>query len=150
MCNEQTKEMFAGIFCEYKSIRFIRIRNVKLSIIYWITMLVVLMYVVIFTILVDKGYQDTAEVTGTTSIKLKGSGSIGDDNGPIEDLIPVDAMDLVQPSMEEDAFFIITAVTQTPNQTRQLDCPGNEDIPECTPQDTSPCNEYFYDPDSQG
>ncbi len=52
--------------------------------------------------------------------------------------------------MEENAFFIITAITQTPNQTRQLNCPGNDDVPECTPEDTSPCNEYFYDPDSQG
>ena len=52
--------------------------------------------------------------------------------------------------MEENAFFIISAQTTTPNQTYQYDCEGNEDVPECTPEDTSACNEYLYDPESQG
>merc|ERR1719410_1238649 len=112
-------------------------------------MFLVLIYVALFTVYLDKGYQDTDQVTGTTSIKLKGSASIGDENGPIENLIPLDAMDLVQPPMEENAFFIITARTITPNQTRS-NCNGNEDVPTCNSTDVSNCNENLYDADSQG
>ena len=118
-------ETFASIFCEYKSIRFIRVRNVKLSCIYYIAMALVLVYVVAYTIILEKGYQSNDTVTGTTSVKLKGRGAIGDENGAIEDLVPLDSMDLVQPSMEENAFFVVTSMTITPNQTRQLDCDGN-------------------------
>ena len=150
MVSEKLRESIASLCCEYKSVRFIKVRNVKLSIIYWITMLLVLLYVVLFTIVWDKGYQDTDQVSGTTSIKLKGSASIGDENGPIENLIPLDAMDLVQPPMEENAFFITTARTITPNQTRELNCLGNEDVPTCNSTDTSNCNDGLYNADSQG
>eukprot|EP01083_Nonionella_stella_P125466 379507_1 len=150
MCNETQRETLAGLLCEYKSTRFIRVRNVKLSIIYWMTLFLILVYVIVFTIFIDKGYQATGTVSGTTSVKLKGSGSIGDVNGPIANLRPLDAMDLVQPSMEENAFFVITAMALTPNQTRKLNCPGNADSPECTPQDTTACNQVLHDPKSNG
>ena len=95
MGKEEICELLSSLFCEYKSIRFIKVRNVKLSIIYWFTMLLVLIYVIVFTVVEDRGYQQTGQVSGSTSIKLKGSASIGDENGPLQDLIPLDAMDLV-------------------------------------------------------
>ena len=64
---------------------------------------------VVFTNVLEKGYQETATVSGTTSVKLKGSASIGDEDGPVTDLLVVDAMDLVQPSIEQNAFFLVTA-----------------------------------------
>ena len=72
-------------------------------------MLFVALYVVLFTIFMEKGYQNTTTAYGTTSIKLKGTGSIGDESGSRQELIPLDAMDLVQPQIEENAFFIVTA-----------------------------------------
>ena len=74
-----------------------------------VSMVLIAMYVVLFTIVSQKGYQVTDTVSGTTSVKLKGSGAIGDINGPINDLLVVDAMDLVQPSFEQNAFFLVTA-----------------------------------------
>ena len=73
------------------------------------TQLLVAAYVVVFTIMMEKGYQHTAPVSGTTSIKLKGTASIGNASGPRHELIPLDAMDLVQPQIEENAFFLVTA-----------------------------------------
>ena len=136
--------------------------------------MLIAMYVVLYTIVLEKGYQTTDTVSGTTSVKLKGSGSIGDESGPATDLLVVDAMDLVQPSMEQNAFFLVTArymfmkpvavlneliymfsclacyrrVT-TPNQTRQTNCAGNHDVPECTTENTTLCNEELYNPSSQ-
>ena len=48
--------------------------------------------------------------------------------------------------------FVVTARSITPNQQRQFDCPGNEDVPFCTFEDTSNCTQYgtAYDPESQG
>mmetsp|Transcript_38665 Transcript_38665/g.61717 ORF Transcript_38665/g.61717 Transcript_38665/m.61717 type:complete len:392 (+) Transcript_38665:19-1194(+) len=150
MSSNQCCEVLASLLCEYKSVRFIRVRNVKLSILYWIIMFFVLLYVVLGTVWYEKGYQDTDTASGTTSAKIKGSASIGDVNGPLQDLIPFDAMDLVQPSMEENSFFLITARTITPNQTRQIDCPGNDDVPTCSSTDTLNCTQQLYDADSQG
>ena len=143
-----------------------------------VAVLFVALYVVMFTILWEKGYQDTAPVSGTTSIKLKGTGSIGNESGPWQELLPLDAMDLVQPSIEENAFFVVTAryhnqsvIVQynhqwcdwcpipffgdyfraiTPNQTRQLDCEGNGDVPECSAENTTLCTQQLYSPESQG
>jgi len=65
-------------------------------------------------------------------------------------LLPLDAMDLVQPSIEENAFFVVTSRAITPNQTRQLDCEGNGDVPLCSAENTTLCNQQLYSPESQG
>lgn len=70
-------------------------------------MLGVMLYVVMFTILMNKGYQETIEVTGTTSIKVKGSGSIGNESESWENLLPVDAMDTTK--IDENALFVWTS-----------------------------------------
>ena len=83
-------------------------------------------YVIGYTMIANKGYQIKDEIAGTTGAKIKGTGSIGNDTNynDITELIPLDAMDLVRPSMEENAFFLTTAMTVTPNQTQTI-CDGN-------------------------
>ena len=138
--------------CQYKSIRFIQVKNKKLACIYYSLILLVLAYVIGFTIVYNKGYQVKDEVAGTTGIKIKGSGSIGNDTNytDITELTPLDAIDLVRPAMEENAFFLTTAMTVTPNQTQEI-CDGNpNEAPECTSTNTDPCKEEFYAWDSQG
>jgi len=145
-------QRIADALCQYKSIRFIQVKNKKLAFIYYSLLLLVLAYVVGYTVIAQKGYQIADEVAGTTGVKIKGSASIGNDTDftDITTLIPLDAMDLVRPPMEENAFFLTTAMTVTPNQTRGI-CDGNiNEAPECTPQDTSACTEELYSWDSQG
>lgn len=136
--------------CSYKSVKYVKVKNHKLSAVYWTTMLLVAIYIVAYTIVGQKGYQETSGVSGSTSIKVKGTGSIGDVNGPISELLPLDAMDLVQPSIEQNSLFVVTARVITPNQTRSMHCEGNRDVPECTVNDTSACTESLHDPFSQG
>eukprot|EP01084_Bolivina_argentea_P253414 425654_1 len=144
-------DKLSELLCEYKSVRFIRVRNVKLATLYYIIMFLVLVYVVAFTIIYDKGYQAIDDVTGTTSAKLKGTGCIGNytNFNDIQDLTVLDAMDLVQPSMEENAFFVATSIVTTPNQTRTL-CDGNGDVPSCTADNTTACQSQFFSPESEG
>ena len=62
--------------------------------IYYCTMILVLLYVVLFTVVIEKGYQHFGPVVGTTSAKLKGTAS----TDPVLDNISpseiYDAMDL--------------------------------------------------------
>ena len=108
-----------------KSTRFIRVRNPKLVCIYYSVIVFVLLYVVFYTIYWDYGYQKYDTVVGTSSAKLKGTGSIGNISDYRQSSV-YDAMDLVVPPNEENAFFIATSQIITPNQTRQ-DCLGNSD-----------------------
>jgi len=140
MCDLHTR--FGDVCCKYKSVRFVRIRDVRLSVLYWVTVLAVVLYVAIWTLLVEKGYQSSAPVSGTTSIKVKGSGSIGNESGPLLELLPLDAMDLV--AIEENAFFVVTSRVTTPNQTRGV-CEGNEDVQECSEADATPCTTQHID-----
>ena len=84
--------------------------------IYYFIQFLVLCYVIGYTIIANRGYQAEDDVNGSTSVKLKGSGSIG--NGIT--LQPLDSMDLVVPS--------------------------NEMAPLCTHNDTSNCTEIEFSP----
>eukprot|EP00486_Rosalina_sp_Unknown_P005631 CAMPEP_0201573202 /NCGR_PEP_ID=MMETSP0190_2-20130828/16919_1 /ASSEMBLY_ACC=CAM_ASM_000263 /TAXON_ID=37353 /ORGANISM="Rosalina sp." /LENGTH=338 /DNA_ID=CAMNT_0047999875 /DNA_START=211 /DNA_END=1227 /DNA_ORIENTATION=+ len=59
-------------------------------------------------------------------------------------------MDLVVPSIEENAFFVTTSMILTPDQERDT-CPGNKDVQHCNSTDNScPSKKGLYDPMSQG
>jgi len=140
------RERLEDAFCVYKSTRFIRVKNKKLVTVYYITILFVLLYIGLYTIYAEKGYQTKDQVTGTTSAKLKGTGSVNGSIGTTTGTV-FDAMDLVVPSVEEDAFFVTTSMILTPNQSRSI-CAGNDDVSFCN--DTTPCSAGTYSPKSQG
>ena len=133
------------IFCQYQSIRFITVKNKKLASIYYLILLLVLAYIVGYTVVLSKGYQASNDVTGSTAVKIKGSGAIGNE----ATLQPLDAMDLVVPSNEMDAFFLTTTITSTRNQTQSV-CDGDDDAPLCTADDASNCTLETFSWDSQG
>ena len=126
------------IFCVYQSVRHISVKNKKLAITYWLCLFAVLMYVIFYTIVYEKGYQRKDDVIGAVSTKTKGSGSI-DTNSHIQGTF--DSIDLIYPSIETNSLFIATAITNTPNQI-QSDCIGNSDSDECV--NDSDCNEGEY------
>merc|ERR1712228_359636 len=88
---------------------------------------------------------------GTTKAKLKGSACIGDlkNYKNINELQPLDKMDIVESPNEQDAFFITTSRRITTNQTRRV-CNGNNKVPKCAANDASACKEELYSPNSQG
>ena len=100
------KETLEDAFCVYKSTRFIRVKNRKLAIVYYSCLLLVLVYIAVYTVWYDNGYQAADPVTGTTSVKLKGTGSVGGKVGTTDGIV-YDAMDLVVPSIEVTSFKTI-------------------------------------------
>ena len=128
------------------SVRLIRVGDWKLALIYWALILAVSLYVIIYTIMIEKGYQIQDEATGTVSTKVKGTASTGDYYN-WSNAVPFDAIDLIYPPIEANALFITTSFVSTPLQTRGI-CNGNEDINDCDTDDD--CNENDYNWKSQG
>ena len=104
------RETCEEIFCVYKSTRFLRVKNYKLSVVYYTTLVGVLLYVVLFTVIDEKGYQYQDPVTGTTSAKIKGTASVGGVQGSVSGTV-YDAMDIVVPSIEVNIY--ITNITKS-------------------------------------
>ena len=119
-----------------------RVKNTPLAIAYYFLMLCVFLYVIIYTIYVERGYLTFDEATGTVSTKVKGTASTGDYFN-YTNAIPYDAMDIIYPAVESNALFITTSFVSTPLQTRGI-CNGNEDIDECTTDDDCEFNDYNW------
>jgi len=136
--------------CDYKSVRYINVRSPRVAAAYWATMGLITIYILAYSVMYQQGYQDTDDVSGTTSVKVKGTGAIGNINGSVSDLLPLDAVDLVQPSLEQESLFVVTSRVITRNQTRSMHCEGNGDIPECTTDNTTLCEQSLFDAFSHG
>jgi len=76
------------------------------------------MYILVYSIIVKKGYQEFDTLIGEISTKVKGT-ALSDDGTLI-----FDANDLVIPPQELNALFIASSFIRTP-QERSL-CPGND------------------------
>eukprot|EP01083_Nonionella_stella_P097817 274987_1 len=127
---------------QYNSVRFLRVKNWKLAVVYWLLLATVLSYVIIFTIVVEKGYQTHDEAIGNVATKVKGTASTGDYYNWTNAMV-FDAMDLIHPPIESNALFIATSYVTTPLQTRGT-CNGNEDIGECTADTDCEYNDYNW------
>ena len=62
----------------YIPVRFIKVGNTCLALLYYIAMLLLLAYVGIFQIWYKGGYQKTSPFEGAVDIKVKGAGFLGD------------------------------------------------------------------------
>ena len=75
------EETLTDILCQYKSVRFISVKNKKVATVYYILITVVLAYIIGYTIIYDKCYQVQDDVNSVTSVRIKGSGAIVSSNG---------------------------------------------------------------------
>lgn len=89
----------------------------RLGLIYRFVQIAIVAYVVVFVLIIEKGYQsiDNKAVSGTTT-KLKGVGSSSIDSRDIWDV-----SDLVIMSQGSGGFFLTSSVVLTDNQT-QTEC----------------------------
>eukprot|EP01084_Bolivina_argentea_P189815 326344_1 len=130
-------------FLQYKSVRHVRVKNWKLTVVYWLLLVIVASYVVIYTIILEKGYQETDEAIGTVATKIKGTASVGDMYN-WTNLVPYDAIDLRHPAIETNGIFIATSLISTPQQRGV--CNGNvaQAISECSSDDDCDTNKHHW------
>lgn len=91
-------------------------------------MLAIGLYVLIYTVIIEKGYQQFGGLVGTVSPKVKG---VGTDNQTGE---VFDIYDGVMPAIEQDSLFVTTKFVRT-SQTRGT-CPGDDRSTEACESDT--------------
>jgi len=105
----------------YPSVRFVRVRNKSLALLYYAINFAILLYVIVYSIIINKAYQEADTMIGTTAVKLKGAASTGTGSN----ITIYDSIDLTIPPIEQGAFFVTTNFIKTANQMRGT-CEGND------------------------
>lgn len=91
---------------------FVKIHDSKLAITYNVLTFVILLYVIIYSIVIEKGYQKYENLISSTFVKVKGSVR----GGP--DVSIWDSTDMVVPPLLPDAVFVTTNFVATDQQER--------------------------------
>lgn len=127
-----------GIFFEYDTPRIVHIQSKKVGVINRFIQLCIIGYVIGFAIIFKKGYQDFDNVQSVVTTKVKGIVMVNTTAYP--DIQPIwDVADYVVPPQENNAFFVITNLIVTPNQSYGT-CPEDSTISgsNCTVNDDCP------------
>jgi len=130
-------------FCVYKTMKFVRIENPVLVIIYYSLLIVLLAYIGLWEIWWEKGYQTTAIGVGTVSTKVKGTATNNSDNTNVSEYDVFTSDDLVFPDTEQNALFVTTSDIYT-YQTRGV-CDGEKKTGVCTTNANCTMGEMNYD-----
>lgn len=119
-------------FLHYSSVRYVFVKDLRLGALFRTLQLGVILYVVVYSIVLQRSYVEYDNVSGASTIKVKGAGYqyyASSDTTRV-----FDAQDLVIPPTMQDAFFVTSRV-EAVNQTRDLLCSVSADNktsgPEC-------------------
>jgi len=127
----QWTQQGVGAFFEYDTPKIVHIRSKKIGILSRSVQACVIAYVVGYVMVYNKGYQDTDKVVSAVTAKVKGNLLTDFTDEELEDVRPEwrslysrvwDETDFVVPPVENNAFFVMTNLVITPNQTRS-ECP---------------------------
>ncbi|XP_059086038.1 P2X purinoceptor 4-like isoform X2 [Tigriopus californicus] len=117
---------------QYETPRLVKIHNRKVGLVRRIIQAGIIMYVGVYALYLQKGYQEFGRVESSVTTKIKGviRSELDPDSHDDPSLYTRiwDVADYVIPAAENGAFFVATNVIITPNQTRGL-CPeDNNDV----------------------
>ncbi|KAK3083670.1 hypothetical protein FSP39_001104 [Pinctada imbricata] len=126
-----------GVFFEYDTPRIVHIRSKKVGIINRFIQLCIIAYVIGYAIVWKKGYQEFGSIQSAVTTKLKGIATVNTTLHPnIQEIW--DVADYVVPPQENNAFFVVTNLIVTPNQTIDS-CPEDSEVPGARCNSTSDC-----------
>ncbi|XP_068576864.1 P2X purinoceptor 4b [Cebidichthys violaceus] len=130
---------------DYETPKTLLIPNLWVGFVFRFTQFLVVLYVVGYVCVVQKGYQETDSVVSSVTTKVKGFAFTN-----TSDMDPRfwDVADYVIPSQGENSFFVLTNMVITPLQT-QSRCPELPD-PSSTCVDDCDCIEGYSDPRGNG
>lgn len=136
-----TLKGLVGVFFEYDTPKIVHITNKRVGVLNRLCQLTIIGYIIGYAIVYQKGYQDFEDVVSGTTTKVKGVAQTNytalNMTGPGGISFRIwDVADYVIPPQEHEAFFVMTNVIFTPNQT-QGRCP--EDPQYITCRDDSDC-----------
>uniref|UniRef100_A0A8C7ZUD6 P2X purinoceptor n=1 Tax=Oryzias sinensis TaxID=183150 RepID=A0A8C7ZUD6_9TELE len=130
---------------DYETAKTLVIPHFGVGIVFRFTQLLVVLYVVGYVCVVQKGYQETDSVISTVTTKVKGFAYTN-----TSDMDPRmwDVADYVIPPQGDSSFFILTNLVVTPEQT-QSHCPELPN-PSTVCKDDCDCIEGYNDPRRNG
>ncbi|XP_071180604.1 P2X purinoceptor 4-like isoform X1 [Mytilus edulis] len=106
-----------GVFFEYDTPRIVHIRSKKVGVINRLIQLIIIGYVIGYAIVYKKGYQENDAVQSAVTTKLKGVVYVNQSQYPDITTFVWDVAEYVVPPQENNAFFVITNLIETPKQT---------------------------------
>ncbi|XP_006218910.1 P2X purinoceptor 1 [Vicugna pacos] len=109
------QDKLAAFFFEYDTSRMVLVRNKKVGVIFRLIQLVVLVYVVGWVFVCEKGYQTSSGLISSVSVKLKGLAVTR-----LPSLGPQvwDVADYVFPAQGDSSFVVMTNFVATPHQVQ--------------------------------
>ncbi|XP_074635329.1 P2X purinoceptor 4-like [Acropora palmata] len=134
ICSALTSALF-----EYDTNKVVHIRSKTIGITNRLVQFTIICYVIVYVIIIKKGYQDTEKPYSSVTTKVKGTAltnltSTSGQSFPLYGGVHLwDSPDYIVPPEENGAFFVMTNMIITPNQT-QGTCPEdpNERDVNCT------------------
>jgi P2X purinoceptor 4 len=132
-------------FFDYDTPKIVHIRSKKVGFINRFLQIIVIAYIALYVIWWDKGYQETDTAVSATTTKLKGVSLTNYSQlnitiaGGVNGTRIWDVADYVVPPQENDAFFVMTNVIITPQQTQGI-CPEDVQLSKCSSDDDCMAN----------
>lgn len=135
MTSSKFNQLLFSLF-EYYTPKIVLIKNRKVGVLNRLVQLAIISYIIGFAIIYNKGYQDFSPIESSVTTKVKGVIFTNYSKNEFNDLIPDtevyrriwDTADYVVPPSENNAFFVVTNIVITSNQT-QGECPEDVTVP---------------------
>lgn len=117
---------------DYETQKVVQINSFKIGCTYRLIQLGIVLYIALWVMYYEKGYQDFDEATSGVTAKLKGI-AFSNITGQNIGAVVWDAADYVIPPQQRSAFFVMTNLISTPGQTLSI-CEESPDVSEsiCT------------------
>ncbi|VDM19386.1 unnamed protein product [Hydatigera taeniaeformis] len=129
----------------YETPKMVEITNYKIGVFHRFLQVIITVYVVCWVLIYDKGYQENDEVVSSVVTKTKGLMIERWSRGTEDVALIFDAADIINPPLENNAFFVTTHLITTPQQTPSR-CSGTSKKSAC--RQDSDCKEMqlsFHD-----
>lgn len=133
-----------SVLFEYDTSKVVHIQSKTIGIINRLIQLSIICYVIIYVIIYEKGYQDTQKPYSSVTTKVKGVSSTNltpelNDSFPLYNGIHVwDSADYIVPPEENGAFFVMTNMIITPDQSQGA-CPEDPNLTDVKCYNDSDC-----------
>ncbi|CAH8562070.1 P2X purinoceptor 4 [Schistosoma haematobium] len=131
-----------AVLFEYETPKLVQISNIRIGVTQRLLQLVILIYVVCWVMIYEKGYQENDIAKSAVTTKVKGVGFTNFSHIPGIGIRSWDVADYIVPPLENNALFVITNLVKTERQSLSK-CPESSWVPEAACYKDSDCKPYF-------
>ncbi|CAH8486923.1 unnamed protein product [Schistosoma turkestanicum] len=107
---------FIEALIEYETQKVVQVHSKKIGVTFRLIQLGIILYVVLWVMIYEKGYQSFDQAVSGVTAKLKGVAFANVTNNPSLGATVWDAADYVIPPQQNSAFFVMTNLIYTPGQ----------------------------------